>query len=122
MLQLLLLGDCGGSPVSRGRAGGQRCLLQSQTAASFQESPEFACGCGAAELRAFPLLPQGPTEGDLPLPQVVLQAALHLQMLFLRLQRFRSCIYWRAQCGALAFPDHCFCCYSQTIVSRGSQF
>ena len=49
-LQLPPLGDCGGSPVSQGRTGGQKCLLQSQMAASFQVTPEFACGCGAAEL------------------------------------------------------------------------
>jgi len=117
MLQLLLLGHCGGSPVSQGRAGGQQCLLWSQTTASFQVT-RVCLWLWSNRAASFPLLLQGPAQEDVAVPQVMLWAVLHLQVLFLSLQCFRWCIYWQAQCGALAFPDHCFCCCFQAIISR----
>lgn len=88
----------------------------------FPGDPRICLWLWSSRAVSFPLLVQGPAQRDLPLPQVTLQAVLHLQMFFLISQSFRQRIYWQAQCGALGFPDHCFCCCFQAIVSRESKF
>lgn len=43
----------------RGRAGGQRCLLQSQTAASFQGEPGVCLWLWSSRAASFPLVATG---------------------------------------------------------------
>lgn len=74
----------------------------------FPGDPGVCLWLWSSRAASFPLLLQGPAQGDLPLPQVMLQAVFHLQILFLALQRFRWRIYWQAQCGALAFQTTAF--------------
>lgn len=88
----------------------------------FPGDPRVCVWLWSSRAVSFILLLQGPAQGDLTLPQVMLQAVLHLQMLFLTLQCFGWRIYWQAPCRALAFPDHCFCCCFQAIISRESEF